>query len=305
MAFEGIRLARERPKAVLIWALVFFISSLITGGILVGMAGEGLSELAAMQGDSPSADPEEALRVFGAIAPAFLLMLPILLAVYGLIYAAVNRAVLQPAEGGPGLLRLGGDEARQVAVMLLLGLVLLFTYVVLTVVVALIAAAVGGAGGEGVAGLLAFVGIGLSLILMLFLGVRLSLASPMTFTERRVRVLQSWGLTRGRFWPLLGGYVLAIALMLVIYLLGMVVFGGVAAVVGGSLEAAGAAFSPDTSSLGAYFTPITIAYVAFSALMTALTTAISVGAAAEAYRQITNGGAAQAAPITREAGADI
>lgn len=288
MAFEGIRLARERPMAILTWAALIFVMTLLGAAALIGIAGEAMGELSELQGETQP-DPAEALRLLGSILPAMLVFLPLVLVLYGVLYAAVNRAVLRPeaARGAP--LKLGGEELRQGLVILLLSLVLLFAYVVLAVVVALVAAAAGSAN-PAAGGLLAFVGIGLALVLMLFLAVRLSLASPLTFDEGRVRVLQSWHLTRGRFWPLFGGYVLAAALALVIYLLALVVFVAVAAVVGGGLEAIGDIFNPDMSSLGAYFTPATLAYTAFSSLLSALMIAITVGAAAEAYRQIRGNG---------------
>ena len=197
MAFEGIRLARERPHAILIWAALIFVVTLLGAAALIGIAGEAMGELSELQGQREP-DPQEALRLLGALGPAMLVFLPLILVLYGVLYAAVNRAVLRPEEARGTALKLGGEELRQALVILLFWLVLLFAYVVLTVVVALIAAAAGAAN-PAAGGLLAFVGIGLALVLMLFLAVRLSLASPLTFDEGRVRVLQSWHLTRGRF----------------------------------------------------------------------------------------------------------
>lgn len=45
-------------------------------------------------------------------------------------------------------------------------------------------------------------------VFLIWLAVRLSLASPLTFDTRRVRVFGSFALTRGRFWSLLGAYLL-------------------------------------------------------------------------------------------------
>ena len=302
MAFEGIRLARERPMSILIWAALIFVVTLVGAAALIGIAGEAMGELAAMQGQREP-DPEEALAVLGSIVPAMLVFLPLILMLYGVLYAAVNRAVLRPEEARRAPLRLGGEELRQGLVILLLSLVLMIAYVVLTVVVALLGAALGGARGEGegadgAAALVVFVGVGLSLVLLVFLAVRLSLASPLTFDEGRVRVLQSWHLTRGRFWPLFGGYVLALALAVVIYLLALVVFVAVAAIAGGGLDAIGAIFNPDMTSFESYFTLATVANTAFSSLLSALMIAITVGAAAEAYRQITGGSRADPGAAT-------
>jgi hypothetical protein len=81
-----------------------------------------------------------------------------------------------------------------------------------------------------------------------------------------------------------------VVLTLVVYLLALVIFTAIGAVAGGGLSAVSAIFAPDLSSLGAYFTPLTVVYGAFGALVTALTTAITVGVSAEAYREIAGGG---------------
>ena len=40
--------------------------------------------------------------------------------------------------------------------------------------------------------------------------VRLSLAAPISFSEKRFTLLASWAATKGNFWPLFGAYVLTI-----------------------------------------------------------------------------------------------
>ena len=46
----------------------------------------------------------------------------------------------------------------------------------------------------------------------IYVGVRLSLAGPATCAEGRLVVFESWTMTHGHFWRLLGAYVLAIFL---------------------------------------------------------------------------------------------
>jgi uncharacterized membrane protein len=64
--------------------------------------------------------------------------------------------------------------------------------------------------------LLALVG---SVVVSTWLGVRLSLATPMTFAVHKLSLREAWMLTRGHFWPLLGTILLAIIFYVVIWFL--------------------------------------------------------------------------------------
>jgi uncharacterized BrkB/YihY/UPF0761 family membrane protein len=54
---------------------------------------------------------------------------------------------------------------------------------------------------------------------------RLSLAGPMTFAERRLRVFASWSLSKGVFWRLFGAYTLSFALGAIVLLLMLLIVG--------------------------------------------------------------------------------
>lgn len=291
-AFEGFRLTREQPRAVLVWAVVFWVLSLVSGGLLVTFAGEALTELTALGQGGATPDPSAFMAQMGSLAPVGLISLVLGLLFYGVLYSAVNRAVLRPREGGPGFLRFGGDELRQAGALALTFLLLFAAYiglVLLALVVGGLAGAAGGVVGGVLGGLLAFLLVlgGLAFVL-----VRFSLVSPLTFGRGRIQVLESWRVTKGRFWPLLGAFVLALVLVIVVYLLGMMIFLALAALVGGGgMEAIGQAFSPDYSSVGAYFTPAILIYTVVTSVLGALSVAIMGGTAASAYRQITGEGA--------------
>jgi hypothetical protein len=285
IAFEGLRLVRERPKAVLFWAGLLLAFGVVMAVIMITMAGEAMTRMTELQASSDP-DPQAVMAVMGEVAPAYAVLLVPMVLVYGVLYAAINRTVLRPSEGGPGFLRFGGDEIRQIGVLVLFYLLVGGVYMLGAVLLTLIGALLGAALGAAAAGLIAIVGILAAAGFALYVGVRLSLCSPMTFVEGRVRLLASWSLTRERFWPLFGGYLLAVALMVVISLLALTVLGAVAAAVGGGLEGLGRIFRPDFSSLGAYFSPVGVVTALFNAGIGALVLALSVGAAAEAYRQI-------------------
>jgi glucan phosphoethanolaminetransferase (alkaline phosphatase superfamily) len=127
------------------------------------------------------------------------------------------------------------------------------------------------------------VGIGV----FIWVAVRLSLSGPATFAERHIRVFESWILTRGVFWRLLGAYVLSLALVIVVMLLALVIYAAIAAVMlGGDLSQIGKVFQPDTSSLTSYFTPAMLIYLVFGAFLGALQNAVIYAPPAVAFREL-------------------
>jgi len=268
-AFEGFRISRENPRTLLIWAVFHFVISLVTAAILIGMSGEAL-ELAE-SGEELSAD--QMTQVMMGLAPSTLLLAPIGLIVLAMIAAAVYRLHLRPSDASGGYLRLGADEFRLVLLTIIyyfLALIGLLALIILAGVSAGLAASIGGGSGRIVA-----IGVFLfSAGLCIYVLVRLSLAPVITFDTQRLSIFGSWSLTRGRFWPLLGAYVLAIVTIFVVSLLLMVIFAAVAGVItvssGGSIDEVGAVFQPELTSFAAYFTPQTIAYLVFNAALMAV-----------------------------------
>lgn len=288
-ALEGFRIARERPRVLLVWAVVNLIVSLVMGIALVSLFGSTLMELEAMSGQT-SEDPAEALAMAGKLAPLYALMIPAGLLVIAVTSAAVYRIVLRPEDSRYAYLRLGAAEARLVGLMLIyLVLAIGFTFVV-TLVAGLLAAGAGAVGGSA-GTLLGVVILLATLAFMIFVAVRLSLAGPMTFAQGRLRVFESWTLTRGSFWRLLGAYVLALVLALVVALLALVIYAAIAAITaGGDLSEVGKVFQPDMTSLGTYFTPSMLIYLVFAAFLSAVQNAVIYAPPAVAYRELTSGG---------------
>ena len=93
----------------------------------------------------------------------------------------------------------------------------------------------------------------------IFLAVRLSLASPMTFETKRIDLRGAWRLTQGRFWPLLGTYFIAFALSIVVVVLTFAIAVAAVAVAGGGMGALGAAFQSDMSTMASVLTPARMA----------------------------------------------
>lgn len=283
-AFEGFRITRERPRILLIWAGFYLIISFLMPILLVTMGGQDLMALEAAA-SSPDADPNAALDNLAALAPLYAIMLPAGLAVQAVLAAAVYRAILRPAESRYGYLRLGGDELRLAVLTLIYFLI---TIVAVSVVV-LVGGIVGGLAYSVMGSPLVGVALGMFFLgLLFYAAVRLSLAPVITFAEQRITVFDSWRLTKGQFWRLVGAYVLAIASVVVVLVLAMVIFMAVAAILaGGDITAVSAIFTPDLSSIGAYFTVPMIAYTIFGAVLNAFYYAVLVAPAAVAYRELT------------------
>ncbi len=161
-----------------------------------------------------------------------LLTSPIQLVVMVVFTCAIYRAVLMPEKSAYGFLRLGGRELWVGLLRIIYGvmtfgvaLAIGFGLGILFVTVAL---ASGGARMQpGVVGLILLIAIPVVLILAIWLSTRLSLAQPMTFAASRLQLFDSWSLTRGRFWRILGAYILAWIMAMVISLIAVVIVGAI------------------------------------------------------------------------------
>jgi hypothetical protein len=211
------------------------------------------------------------------------------------LYAAMNRAVLRPQEGRFGYLRLASDELRQLglfAVFLGLGIIA-YAVVILVMAVVVVVVALAGGGTDG-AGFALALAIALPAIIcgVVYLAVRLSLASPLTFDTRKIDPMAAWRLTRGRFWPLLGTYFIAFALSIVVVVLTFAIAAAAVAVIGGGIGALGPAFQSDMGTVAQVVAPARLAYLAVSAIGQALIWPVTMTPPAAIYRALTAGASA-------------
>ena len=276
-AFEGFRLTREHPRAVLMWTGLLVLLHLATSVLLVGMAGPALSDFAAIDPANP--DPEAMVAAFEVLALPALLSGVISLAVYAVVFAAVTRAVLQPSSSAFGYLRLGRAEALQFLVLLALCAMSLIAFVLLAIIAGALLAWAGPAIAQLAAAAVVFA-----------LWGRFLIAGPATFDSGRFALDQGWAAGKGRWRPMFSALLLAAALATVVAVLCMVVFSGLAAAALGGVEAADAAMTPDFRSLEAYFTPVRFAYTAFMSLVSALVLTILAAVGARAWRGIARRG---------------
>lgn len=288
-AFEGFQIIRREPVSVLAWG----VFQLILVAVALPFMLPAMSAFTAANLQSGAQPPTRMLQAMGAI---YLIVIPLALLTYSVAICAVYRCVLRPGERGFARLALGGDELRMALLMILLGLLYAAVSLGVVVVGALLAAGLAIIGGKGQGAVIA--GVMMTILILAFMlaavwgWVRLSLALPMTFAQRRLRLWSSWRLTRGRFWPLFGCYLLAFVLMMMISLLAFIIYGVIGVVgAGGSLTgAAEILFRPDASSLKAYLTPARVVYTIVSAFVGAASWAVGFAPSAVAYRELTGGG---------------
>jgi hypothetical protein len=281
---EGFRLTRENPRAFVRWAIFSFVVSVLGAFVSVMMPAR-MRDAAATLAAKETPDLQTFFDALVALSPLLIFGL----AVQAMMAAAIYRIIFRHDDDRFGYLRLGADELRLMAlsviyvVLAVLATALLaFAAILLAALSAMISPAL-----SWFVGASAYL---FSLGLLLFFAVRLSLAPVATFAERRLAIFESWGLTHGQFWRLLGAYILALACIVVVGFLTLFLFVAIAGLVllasGGQMSDISGVFKPDETSIRAYLTPAVIAYMAVGSLVTALYYAVIAAPGAVAYRQL-------------------
>lgn len=229
VAFEGFRLTREKPSAVAVWVVVEIVLLAITASLIASNpAFVQLADLLPRLQADPQGVMQKIQVLAPSLAPTFVQTAPISLVLSIILRTAVYRSLLRPQERGLGYVRLGLDEVRVLLVNLAIGLI--------------IAAAIMGNGvlfgvlslAGPIGGLLGFACFVAILVGIVFVVLRLSLAGPQSFAERKVNLRGSWTMTKPVFWPMVGSYLIAFILYIVVFVLLSVIRNGMAAVMGGA-----------------------------------------------------------------------
>jgi len=226
-AFAGFGLLARKPLAVLTWALVYLVFLAV---VIVPFAGGLVAFITTVAKSGSNPDPSAMLAGMSGLFGMILLLFLGSLVVGTVVSCAVIRAVLQPENSAFAYLRLGGEELWVMLVQFVRSILIAVIQTAMAIPVAILTG-VATLGGQN-AGL-----VGIRLLgqlamyaVVVWVTLRLSLAGPITFTERQFRLFESWTLTRGNTWRLLGVGVIISVVGFVVYLIVAIV--GVAGVVG-------------------------------------------------------------------------
>lgn len=282
-AFEGFRVVRRTPMTIVWWSLFYLAFTALLFALAGGSFLQMMQAAQALEGN-PNPTQADLAPFMGAYAVIFAVVLPISIVVGSVLYGAANRAVLDPSARRFGFLRLGMDEVRIFVVTLVLTIVVVVGLLVLAALAGVVTGFAGSAStGAGVGvGILAFLAV---FAVAVFFGIRLSLAVPITFAEKRIAIFDSWRLTKGHFWPLLGMGLIAVVMVIIINILGSLVtlpltlaFGGINQIA--ALEGA------DMATVMRTMAPAIIVYVISTSIVSALQLAVLYSPFAAAYRDI-------------------
>lgn len=291
---EGFRLVGRRPLDTLVWGLAYFIFGMLPAFAILWWAAGDVFEL--MRAGRSAADftTPQAMAASLKLQVMQPLMLIGSLAGRTLVCCAVFRAVMTPEDRGFFHLRFSSRELWVALVMVVqvvcmwLLMVALFIPVILLWVPAIIAMSHQSvAGWEVPVGLLACVA---AFAVFVWLLVRFSMALPMTFATGQFRLFESWAVTRGHAWGLVGLYVVtAIVVGCLVLVVEGLLFGiGVAVFLGGAFDlgAVRAMFEQPPQAIIATLGPYLVGgALVFSLLMGPLM-ALYLGPWARAYVQL-------------------
>jgi len=227
-AFAGLGVIRRHPGAVLSWGVVMLVLSLAPVVVLVALMGpQILKTLAALMPSEHGPIDPEAMRQMMQLQSGMMLV-QIVGWLWGtfikaLICSAVFRAVLEPSESRGAFLRLGAQELWLTLLFLVVSVLAYIVVVIASIGIMLPAFIVGlttGRHAEGAtAGVITAVVLGFGVAAaLIWVSLRLSMATAMTFTDRQFRLFESWSLTQGSAARLLGVGVLSLLLVFVVEL---------------------------------------------------------------------------------------
>lgn len=222
-AFEGFRVVRRKPLVLLWWAAFYLVSFALIFLVAAGPIAGLMAAAADLENMGPNATPEDLQPFMMAYLAVFPVVIPLGILMGAILNAAVARSVLEPGRSAFGYLRIGMDEVRVAVVSLVLSIVMGLAAVVLFGVAGAIAGFLGAADVPG--GPLIMVVVFLAaMAAMIFLAVRLSLAIPITVAEKKFAFFDSFKVTAGHLWGLIGMAVIAFVMTMFVSILTSIVF---------------------------------------------------------------------------------
>lgn len=226
VAKTGFRIIREHPKAILAWSLAYFVIVLLPqiGGLMLlwpdlMRATEEASRTAGPGGPS-QAEIEAALGMQGTLVLLQIVQFLTTILWALLFYGAVFRAVLEPENSRRWYMRFGAQEFWLGAVSAITSVMFMIAALAIIVPLAVLIGAFASTNGDA-ATPIGWIAVGSALlfgVLLGWVGIRLSLAYPMSFAERKFRLFESWAMTRGQAWRIFLTYLAAVGWALLVLL---------------------------------------------------------------------------------------
>ena len=227
-AFEGFRLVRRNPVALVGWTLLYLVYTLATlfaaGGMMRSLS-VWMEQMEALEAGPPPSSPEALVPIMESYVAAMSHMawaIPLSLVIGAVLMAAIARAVLTPGTSGFGYMRLGMDEVRVFVVTIVIAIL----YSIAACIAVVAAAVIGGiaiSAIEGWGALVMVLAMLAAIAFMIWLAVRWSLAVPITIAQKKFAIFDSFAVTKGRFWPLLGMAFIAFVMVVIVSLLAGIV----------------------------------------------------------------------------------
>jgi hypothetical protein len=294
-AMSGLRLITRRPKILPYWIGFNLLASAIALAVLFLLFGDLFRQVMELAINDGEPTPAMIFSLIPRIGLMILIFLPFGLLVSAIRQAGATRAILWPDDDRFGYLRLGSDEVRLMWVVLAIGVLKGCIQLLLSILVGIVFAVAlgvsGGFGADGMGGDRPIVRLIVQLIMVYFF-LRFCLAVPQTLDAKAVNIFGTWGLTKGRVWPMFLSYVLVFLISIGFGLL-------TAALAVGFLIAAGAGAAltvlpqMQTDRAGAIRTifdlilPISIGLAIVGSIMQPIFTALVYAPAAYIYGRIT------------------
>jgi hypothetical protein len=286
--FAGVNAIRQRPATLVIWYVIMVLVAALSFAAMSDLIGPALADMQALQAAGPQADPTQILAVTGRVMRGYLVLAPLSLIIGAITTGAATRAIVRPEDRGLGYFKLTSDELRLVVVLLVIGLILLGIAVAGILLAGLLAGIMAGAtGGPPDPNKLrpfVFIGFLPALILMIFMGVKLSLAPAQTVDSRAINIFGSWTLTKGRFWPIFATYLLGGIIYFVILIAMMLLIGAAAKGMGAAIN--GPVMQPDVTSPSNLTKPPMIVYLLGMAVTQVASLIFVVCPGAAIYQQL-------------------
>lgn len=305
----GFSLIAKRPLSVIVWGIAYALLTGLPVVLMVVMVGpDFLAGIGELMSVSVSGDDFQRDNFMDILMPAFSRMQAISglswitsLVAVGLVHAAIFRAVLRPSDGGFFGMKLGMDEVWQALIYLCVTFLLVILAIGVMLAAALSGAIIyflGEAVGSPFGGWLQAIGgfaVGVSCVVgIIWICLRFSLAGPATYATKSFQLFESWSVTKGQSWPLLGMALLLFVTLIAFELVIGGIFIGLIVALGDndalSREAIEAFFQQPVNDWVLQATPWAIGGMLISALVGGAIYSILLAPFASAYRQLTQTG---------------